>query len=247
MNDFNGKRKTLKALSIAYVVTMLVLIAMFTFARTAPLLIMMWLVGLGGLAVIIPLLVQVSSVGNRKVLKVQAQLERYRREVKTYQTQIERVLEPSLRRRADAQVEHLRREVRSWAEAAEALIERAEQLRRDALIHKDLEAVPQAIAELEARINDENDEQVRAQLERTLENRRKQLAALDNLQSTVRRTETQIESTVSLLGTMYSQLLTTQSTDNVADYSRLSAEVADEVQTLQDHLDALTEVRLAEQ
>jgi hypothetical protein len=39
-------------------------------------------------------------------------------------------------------------------------------------------------------------------------------------------------------------MLISQSTDHVADYSRLSAEVDEEVRTLQDHLEALEEVRL---
>ena len=48
---------------------------------------------------------------------------------------------------------------------------------------------------------------------------------------------------LSALGTIYSQLLTSQSTDHVADYSRLSAEADEEVRTLQDHLEALEEVK----
>jgi hypothetical protein len=107
-----------------------------------------------------------------------------------------------------------------------------------------LEAVPKAITDLESRLAQETDPAIRSQLERTLANRRKQLAALERLQNTMKRAEIQIESTLSSLGTIYSQLLTGQSTDHVADYSRLSAEVEEEVHTLQDHLEALEEVKL---
>ena len=48
------------------------------------------------------------------------------------------------------------------------------------------------------------------------------------------RAEMQIESTVSMLGTIYSQILTGQSTSHVADYGHLSADVDEEVRVLQE-------------
>jgi hypothetical protein len=104
--------------------------------------------------------------------------------------------------------------------------------------------VPQAIEKLEAQLAAENNDSTRRELERTLANRRNQLAALEELQETMQRAQIKIESTVSALGTICSQLLTTQSTDQVADYSRLSGEIAEEVKTLQDHLEASKEVKL---
>lgn len=67
---------------------------------------------------------------------------------------------------------------------------------------------------------------------------------LEHLQNMMKRAEIKIESTLSALGTIYSQILAGQSTDHVADYGRLSAEVDEEVRTLQDHLEALEEVKL---
>ncbi len=83
-----------------------------------------------------------------------------------------------------------------------------------------------------------------AELARTLSNRKNQLASLERLQNMMKRAEIQIESTLSALGTIYSQILTGQSTNHVADYSRLSTEVDEEVRGLQDHLEALEEVKL---
>jgi hypothetical protein len=60
----------------------------------------------------------------------------------------------------------------------------------------------------------------------------------------MKRAEIKIESTLSALGTIYSQLLIGQSTNQVADYGRLSSDVDEEVRTLQDHLEALEEVKL---
>ena len=45
--------------------------------------------------------------------------------------------------------------------------------------------------------------------------------------------------------TIYSQVLIAQSTNQIADYSHLLAEVDEEVSLLQDHLEALEEVKLA--
>lgn len=114
------------------------------------------------------------------------------------------------------------------------------------MIRQDLEAVPQAIADLQTRLTNETDPTLRTQLERTLSNRQNQLASLERLQNTMKRAEIQIESTLSALGTIYSQVLTGQSTDHVADYSRLAADVDEEVRLLQDRLEALEEVKLGQ-
>ena len=45
---------------------------------------------------------------------------------------------------------------------------------------------------------------------------------------------------------IYSQILTGQSREHVADYRRLLTEIDEEVHTLQDHLQALDEVKFAD-
>jgi hypothetical protein len=126
----------------------------------------------------------------------------------------------------------------------EALVRRVGNMREDHVIRRDLQTVPQAVKEIEARLATETDPTLRRQLERTLANRQKQLEALQELQTAVRRAEIQIESTLSQLGTIYSQLLTGQSTSDTAAYNRLSAEIDEEVGMLQDRLEALREVKL---
>ena len=113
------------------------------------------------------------------------------------------------------------------------------------MIHQDLESIPQSIENLEAQLANASDETTRIELEGTLVNRKNQLAALERLQNTINRAEIKIESILSALGTIYSQVLIAQSTNHVADYSHLSAEVDEEVRMLQDHLEALEEVKLA--
>jgi hypothetical protein len=162
-----------------------------------------------------------------------------------YQTQIESLVKATADANARARLQELAGEVGEWVEAIEDLARRINDFQGNSLIRQDLESVPQAIASLETQLGTEADPGIRAQLERTLTNRRNQLASLERLQTTMKRAEIQIESTLSALGTIYSQLLTGESTDHVADYSRLSAEVDEEVRLLQDRLEALEEVKLS--
>jgi hypothetical protein len=145
---------------------------------------------------------------------------------------------------ANTRLQDLVHQVDEWTQTIEDLAWRADRFQQDSLIRQDLESVPKYIAGLEDRLAREKDEATRAELQRSLTNRRKQLASLERLQNMMNRVEIQIESTLSALGTIYSQILTGQSTNHVADYSRLSAEVDEEVRTLQDHLEALEEVKL---
>ncbi len=62
----------------------------------------------------------------------------------------------------------------------------------------------------------------------------------------MQRAEIKIENTLSLLGTLYPQILPSQSTNQVSDYSRITSEVSEEVRVLHDHLQALEEVKLGQ-
>ena len=171
---------------------------------------------------------------------IQAHLDKAR----AYREQIEALIQATSDQHSQSRLEDLSIQINEWTQAIEAMAQRIDGFQQNPVIHQDLEAVPQAIEKLEAQLANETDETIRVELERTLANRRRQLAILERLQSTMRQAEIKIESTLASLGTIYSQLLTSQSTDHVADYSRLSAEVNEEVRTLQDHLEALEEVKL---
>lgn len=164
-----------------------------------------------------------------------------------YKKQIDQTIRTAAQQHNSAHLQQLGLQIEHWTNAIQDLVHRIDSLQRDELIRRDIKAVPAAIADLEARLSGESDPMIRAQLERTLANRRKQLVSLEQLQNTIKRAEIQIESTLSLLGTIYSQILTGQSTSHVADYSRLSVEVDEEVRLLQDQLEALREVKLGEE
>ncbi len=139
--------------------------------------------------------------------------------------------------------QQLAAQVERWTEAIQALVERIARLRQHDLLPNELVAVPQAIAALTAQLAAQTDPELRRQLRHTLASRQKQLAALELWQNTIAQAEIQLENTIALLGTIYSQLLTGQSTHHVADYGRFLAEVDEEMHCLQDRLEALREVK----
>jgi hypothetical protein len=174
----------------------------------------------------------------------EARANAYLEQALAYKRQIDQAIKTTSRQSQSVHLQQLTTQIDTWTEAIQDLVQRINSLRQDELIRHDLKSVPAAIADLQAQLSGETDGAIRAHLERTLANRRKQLASLEQLQNTIKRAEIQIESTLSLLGTIYSQILTGQSTSHVADYSRFSTEVDEEVRLLQDQLEALREVKL---
>jgi len=161
-----------------------------------------------------------------------------------YKEQIHTLIQATSDEAVNIRLRDLATQVDEWVQAIQDLAVRVDNFQQNSLIHHDLESVPEYIADLENRLQAETNPSTRAELERTLNNRRSQLASLQQLETTMKRAEIQIESTLSALGTIYSQILTGQSTHHVADYSRLAEDVDEEVQSLQDQLEALEEVKL---
>lgn len=165
------------------------------------------------------------------------------KKARTYQAQLKSLLKSPARQNVHIRQADLAGQIDEWVQAIETLTQRVESFRQNSVIQTDLAAVPQSISDLERRLAAETDESTRAELERTLTIHKTHFAALKQLEGTIKRAEIKIESTLSSLGTLYSQILTSQSSNHVADYSRLSEDVEEEVHMLQDHLDALGEVK----
>ncbi len=161
-----------------------------------------------------------------------------------YQEQINSYIQATSDPHSQARLQDLSDQISEWTEAIEAMARRIDNFQQNPVISQDLKSVPQAIKKLKTQLNSETNPPIRAELERTLANRKNQLATLQHLANTMKQAEIKMESTLASLGTIYSQLLTSQSADHVADYSHLSTEVNEEVQILQDHLEALEEVKL---
>ncbi len=171
------------------------------------------------------------------------QLQAWLDQALRYKTQINQALKLASNRNTALYRPSLIAQVDAWTAVIQELVERLAILRHDDLIRRELATVPQAIAALEAQLADAADGALRAQLEQALANRRNQLASLRQLQSTMQQAEIQIENTFSLLSSIYSQILTGQSISHGADCGRFLADLDEEVHRLQDHLEALREVK----
>ncbi|HEX9926422.1 MAG TPA: hypothetical protein VGD99_27450 [Anaerolineae bacterium] len=171
---------------------------------------------------------------------VQVQIER----ALSYQSQMNRLVQQAAHADGQSRLQKVAQQVEAWVNSIEKLARQIDLFQHDSLIRQDREAVPKIRQDLETRLAAETDEANRAELERTLHNLQKQQASLEQLGSLANRAEIQIESTLSALGTIYSQLLTGQSVSHIADYGQLSAKIDEEVQRLQDHLESLQEVKL---
>ncbi|MEW5961443.1 MAG: hypothetical protein AB1801_27305 [Chloroflexota bacterium] len=226
-----------------YIATLIVLMILTRFLRHFFVFVALWSVGLlwGGI-----LAYHFSQLlfGGDDLQVNEEQLQGYLSQALAYKAQIDAAIKSSAGQTERFHQERLFQQIETWTEAITHLVQRLSSLRQNGLIRRDLQQVPKAIAELEKRLTGATDPGLRTQLERTLVNRQKQLASLRELQSTMERAEIQIESTLSMLGTIYSQILTGQSTSHVANYDRLSEDVDEEVRLLQDHLEALREVKL---
>jgi archaellum component FlaC len=226
-----------------FVATLVALVILQRFLRTPFILMALWVVGIawGGL-----LAYKLSRLlfGSDQIVVSEERSRAYLEQARAYRAKIGRAIKSATNATAQERLERIQGQIETLTEAIEAIAARISQLREDDVIRRDLQAVPKAIKELEARLAAETDEATRRQLERTLANRRQQLESLEGLQTSIKQAEIQVESTLSQLGTIYSQLLTGQSTSQVADYGRLAAGIDEEVELLQDRLEALREVKL---
>lgn len=180
----------------------------------------------------------VMQVSRQPQLEPQPQLEVYRQEARLYLGRIEQLLE------ARVGEPHGLGQIQQWQHVLEALIQTIAHFHQNELIRRDLTRVPLALAALEQQLDSAVNPGLRLQLEQALAQRRTQQAVLEQLQTTAGQAEIQIERTISLLGTLYSQLLANQSSLRIAGYTHWLQEVDEQVHCLQDYLEALKEVRL---
>jgi len=227
-----------------FMLTVLALVILLRFQRSPVVLVALWGVGLVWGAVLAYKLSQL-FFGSDSLAASDERAQAYLEQALDYKAKIEAAVKPASAGHVDPQ--QLTAQIGRLVDAIDALASRVSRMRQNPVIRRDVQAVPEAIQDLENRLALEQDEAIGVQLERTLLNRRRQQESLEALQNSIRAAEIQIESTLSQLGTIYSQLLTGQSTTQMATYSRLAADVDEEVRLLEDHLDALREVKLGEE
>jgi len=135
------------------------------------------------------------------------------------------------------------RGINQWLENLFRLARRLDAYEADAMIHQDLSAVQPAIEGLKKRLSTEDDDTVKRQISQTIAQRQIQRDNLHKLQNVMERAEFQLESTITAMGTVYSQVMILGSRDVASGRAgRLQQDIADQVQSLQDVVKTMDEV-----
>jgi len=135
------------------------------------------------------------------------------------------------------------REIDEWLENLYLLAARLDAYHADRTIQQDLQSVPSVLATYEQRLKTVSDPKLRAQMQDIYEAKRAQMESLKNLQDTMGRARLQMDSTLTALGTLYSQMLLIGVKDiDSGRAQRLRDDIAEEVKGLHDVVAAMDEV-----
>lgn len=136
-------------------------------------------------------------------------------------------------------------QVNNWIAAMYDLAIHIDSFEGNELVIRDMRMVPQQIEKVKIRIQREQDDRVREDLERQLRLLEQQKANLEQTQNSIKRAEIQLETTLSSLGTVYAQmsLLGTRGSVDGTKQQRMRLEIQDEVMSLQDTIEAMEEVQ----
>lgn len=133
--------------------------------------------------------------------------------------------------------------INDWIAHMYNLATRIDHFENNDLAARDLQLVPRKIEDVSRRIKAVKDERTRRDLQAQLQMLQRQLVSLEASASIIKRAEIQLESTLSALGTVYAQMSLLGTKDaNSARGQRLGIEIQDEIDKLQDTIDAMDEV-----
>ncbi len=133
--------------------------------------------------------------------------------------------------------------IADWIGNIFSLARRLDAYERDELIHSDRSRVQSELRALEARLQAEDDQATRADIEEAVRGKKVQRDNLERLQNTMERAQVQLEATLTALGTVYSQLLLAGARDVGSARSRRVVEsIREQVASLNDLLAAMNEV-----
>jgi hypothetical protein len=135
-------------------------------------------------------------------------------------------------------------DIDEWLASIYTLARRLDRYKQEkAVLERDKNRAAERIRQLEARSDVEADAQVKQQIAVTSESMRRQISTIETLEKTMDRANLQLENTLSALGTIYSQTMLAGAKDiDSARAKRLSQDIHDEVQQLDNILVAMDEV-----
>lgn len=133
--------------------------------------------------------------------------------------------------------------ITQWVESVFRLARRLDEYTGDTTIKHDLESVEPGIEALKKRLALEDDDAVRRQISQTIAQKQIQRDNLRKLQNVMERAQFQLESTITAMGTVYSQMMLLSSRDIAAGRAQnLQQDIDGQVQALQDVVQTLDEV-----
>lgn len=133
--------------------------------------------------------------------------------------------------------------ITSWLENVFRLAKRLDAYMADEMIAQDLRSLDPAIENLKKRLAQEDDETVRHQIGQAIAQKQIQRENLLKLQNVMERADFQLESTITAMGTVYSQMMLLSARDIASGRAqRLQQDIADQVQALQDIVQTVDEV-----
>lgn len=160
-----------------------------------------------------------------------------------YRERIDEVIEKS---REGVMRDHMRdvsQGITRWMENVFRLAKRLDAYLADDVLHKDRKTVEPEIETLKKRLALEDDDTVKRQISQTIAQKQIQRDNLHKLQNVMERAQFQLESTITAMGTVYSQIMILGSRDVASGRAqRLGQDIADQVQALQDVVETMDEV-----
>ncbi len=135
------------------------------------------------------------------------------------------------------------RSITSWMESVFRLARRLDAYIADETLREDLRTVDPAIEALKKRLALEDDDTVKRQISQTVAQKQIQRDNLRKLRNVMEQGQFQLESTLTAMGTVYSQMMLLGSRDIASGRAqRLQQDVDDQVQALQDVVQAMDDV-----
>jgi hypothetical protein len=133
--------------------------------------------------------------------------------------------------------------ITSWMENVFHLAKRLDTYMADAMIRQDLQSVEPEIERLKKRLALEDDDVVKRQISQAIAQKQIQQDNLRKLQNVMERAQFQLESTLTAMGTVYSQMMLLGSRDvSSGRAQRLQQDITDQVRALQDVVTTVDEV-----
>ncbi len=133
--------------------------------------------------------------------------------------------------------------IADWVSSVFGLAKRLDQYHEDPVLLRDRRDLPREIANLRIKLQREDDLPVRQQLEQAISSKQTQLGNLEMLANTMEKAEYQLETTLTALGTVYSQIQLVQAKDiDSGRAQRLRGDIADQVAALQSLQETLDEI-----